>query len=504
MDCVIEFVAVAVLAMQARYFRLLQRVYRNITILADVPTIYTMKTKLILSVLSCTFVLFAAVSCKKETKLDAPVPQVAELASDGFTVEWMPVEGALEYVYVLDEGAEQRTVECSVSFTGLDSGEHAVKVKATATGCIDSDWGEVVADIEEASLTMSLEYVEDGAFNIKFVPSEDVETIRYAVVSAVSMPLAESLLAFEEGTLEGIEETDAVSVPVVRDSIGPYAVYAKGITASGIESETQYSQIMAFGAGLTVERFDLVAMDLTATIHDESLASSGLLVVSKMVLAELGMSIEELTETYASFGMVTPIPDGETGIVALNGYEDYDYIMGVAGFDASGNYVSCGSFSFHSDFADESLPLPGDMTIDVSEITESTARVKYVMGENTRAYYQAVMTVADYNELVEYGATLPDYDNPEDYVRDYVAVYGTTLFADDDYVWPNLLSGTDYVAVGYPMNGNGTFGYGASAKAEFTTAGTAPASVKGQSPVSRKTNVIRPLTLQEIKEVLGK
>ena len=215
-------------------------------------------------------------------------------------------------------------------------------------------------------------------------------------------------------------------------------------------------------------------------------------------------SIEELTETYASFGMVTPIPDGETGIVALNGYEDYDYIMGVAGFDASGNYVSCGSFSFHSDFADESLPLPGDMTIDVSEITESTARVKYVMGENTRAYYQAVMTVADYNELVEYGATLPDYDNPEDYVRDYVAVYGTTLFADDDYVWPNLLSGTDYVAVGYPMNGNGTFGYGASAKAEFTTAGTAPASVKGQSPVSRKTNVIRPLTLQEIKEVLGK
>ena len=178
---------------------------------------------------------------------------------------------------------------------------------------------------------------------------------------------------------------------------------------------------MAFSAGLTVDNFDLVAMDLTATVHDESIASSGLLVVSKSVLGELGMSIEELTEMYASFGMVTPIANGEKGIVALNGYENYDYIMGVAGFDASGNYVTCGSFSFHSDFADENLPLPGEMVIEVSEITESTARVQYIMGENTRAYYQSVMTVADYNDLLAYGASLPDdYDDPEDYVRDYV------------------------------------------------------------------------------------
>lgn len=465
-----------------------------------------MKTKLILSVLVCT-VLSLAMSCKKESKLASPVPQVTSLTSDGFIVEWAPVEGAAEYVYVLDEGTDQSTAECSVTFVGLTPGEHTVKVKAVAAGYVDSDWGDVVADIEDVSFLMSLEYVGNGAFNIDFVPSEDVETIRYAVVSAVSMPLPESRQAFEDGTLEGIEVTDAVSVPVVRDSIGPYAVYARGITATGLESETQYSQIMAFGAGLTVDHFDLVAMDLTATIHDESVASSGLLVVSKSVLAELGMSIEEITETYASFGMITPIPDGETGIVALNGYEDYDYVMGVAGFDASGNFVACGSFSFHSDFADESLPLPGNMTIEVSEITETTARVKYVMGENTRAYYQAVMTVADYNDLVSYGASLPEYDNPEDYVRDYVAVYGATLFADDDYVWPNLLPGTDYVAVGFPMNGNGTFGYGASAKKEFATAGTAAASVSGYGLISRGAEtiaVIRPLGAEEIKAVMGR
>ena len=427
----------------------------------------------IISLLTCGIMLLMSASCQKQSRLASPALEVSEIRADGFTLGWAQIEGATEYVYVLGTESEQRTAECSVSFDGLAPAEYNVKVKATGTGYLDSEWGEITVTIDDASLAMKTTYVSDGCFNIEFTPGEGLSSI--------------------------------TTVSIERDSIGPYAVYAKGITAAGIESGTAYSQIMAFSAGLTVDNFDLVAMDLTATVHDESIASSGLLVVSKSVLGELGMSIEELTEMYASFGMVTPIANGEKGIVALNGYENYDYIMGVAGFDASGNYVTCGSFSFHSDFADENLPLPEEMVIEVSEITESNARVQYIMGENTRAYYQSVMTVADYNDLLAYGASLPDdYDDPEDYVRDYVAVYGTTMFADDDHVWPSLSPGTDYIAVGYPMNGNGTFGYGETAKTEFTTAGTAPASVKGQSPAPRKTNVIRPLTLQEIKEVLGK
>lgn len=465
-----------------------------------------MRTIDIFSFMVCGIALLASASCQKQSQLESPVLEISEIRTDGFTVTWAPVEGASEYVYAMETESEQRTTECSLDFSGLTSGEYNVKVKATGTGYLDSEWGEIAVTIDDASLSMTTTYVSDGCFDIGFTPGEGLSSIKYAVVSAVSRPISESLTAFEEGTLEGIEEItpDIATVSIERDSIGPYAVFAKGITDTGLESETAYSQIMPFGAGLTVDNYDLVAMDLTATIHDESLASSGLLVVSKSVLGELGMTIEEITEMYASIGMVTPIANGEKGIVALNGYEDYDYIMGVAGFDASGNYVTCGSFSFHSGFADENLPLPEEMAIEVSEISESSARIKYTMGANTRAYYQSVMTLADYNDLVNYGSSLPDYDNPEDYVRDYVAVYGTTMFTDDDYVWPDLTAGTEYIAVGYPMNGNGTFGYGETAKAEFTTAGTAPASAKGLSPAQRKNNVIRPLTLEEIKETLGK
>ena len=283
----------------------------------------------IISLLTCGIMLLMSASCQKQSRLASPALEVSEIRADGFTLGWAQIEGATEYVYVLGTESEQRTAECSVSFDGLAPAEYNVKVKATGTGYLDSEWGEITVTIDDASLAMKTTYVSDGCFNIEFTPGEGLSSIRYAVVSAVARPLSESLAAFEDGSLDGIEEItpDITTVSIERDSIGPYAVYAKGITAAGIESGTAYSQIMAFSAGLTVDNFDLVAMDLTATVHDESIASSGLLVVSKSVLGELGMSIEELTEMYASFGMVTPIANGEKGIVALNGYENYAYIM---------------------------------------------------------------------------------------------------------------------------------------------------------------------------------
>lgn len=79
---------------------------------------------------------------------------------------------------------------------------------------------------------------------------------------------------------------------------------------------------------------------------------------------------------------------------------------------------------------------------------------------------------------------------------------------DDDYVWPDLQPGTDYIALGYPMNGNGTLGYGATAKAYFKTTGTAPeeeAGLKGVAPKGAGApKVLRPITAEQLKAVLQK
>ena len=59
--------------------------------------------------------------------------------------------------------------------------------------------------------------------------------------------------------------------------------------------------------------------------------------------------------------------------------------------------------------------------------------------------------------------------------------------------------------MGYPMNGNGTLGYGATAKQEFTTSAGSSSSVKTNSvPAKREVTTIRPVTVGQAREVLSR
>lgn len=470
-----------------------------------------MKKMAILTAVLAVFALLPLASCKKgQPQLASPQLTLSGAGPDWFTISWQPVEGAESYLCSTQEvGSETIVEECEVTFTGMTAGTYTVSVRATGSGYLDSETSNIVVDLEDVSLGMNLSYAGNkGCFDITFTPSEAITEVKYAVTSAVQESLEDLKAAFADGSLKDIQ-TLAVdgadnTVSVARDTIGPYFVLAKGVSESGVESETVTSQIMAASAGFTVDAYDLVAMDLTSTVYDDSQAYSGLLVVSKSVLQDLGMSIDELLEMYAMYGMVPYTEAGTNMTVALNGYENYDYIMGVVGFDSSLMPVSYGSFSFTSGFADESLPLPSPLTIEVSGIGDTQATIKYTMGENTRAYYQMISSLEDYNTLLEIGAGIDGYDKPEDYVRDYAAVYGYTMFADDDYIWTGFEPGTDYVALGFPMNGNGSLGYGEMTVTQFTTTGTATSAVSPASvPAKRGQKVIRPVTLESAREFLN-
>lgn len=472
-----------------------------------------MKMRISIVAIICAVLAFVSLtSCEKEQpQLASPQLSVSEIGPDWFTIGWQPVEGAVSYVCTGNAGSETIVSECSVTFSDLSVGTYTVKVKAVGDGYRDSETSEITVtlELEDVSLGMELEYAgEPGSFDIIFVPSANVAEIRYAITSAVQQPLEDLLSSFADGSLEGIEtyfpEGGNNTLNIARDSIGPYYVFAKGVTASGAESGVASAQIMPTSAGFTIDAYDLVAMDLTSIIYDDSQVCSGLLVVSKLVLQEIGMTIDELLEMYAMYGMVPYTDAGTSMTVALNGYENYDYIMGVVGFDADGMPASYGSFSFTSGFADESLPLPSPLTVEAYEVGSSEAAIRYTMGENTRAYYQMIMPLEEYNSLLDAGAGMDEYDNPEDYVRDYAAVYGYTMFTDDDYVWTGLAPGTDYVALGFPMNGNGSLGYGEMALEEFTTSGTSSAAVSAAGiPDKNGQKVIRPLSAESVREFLN-
>lgn len=113
--------------------------------------------------LLCTGLLvFALTSCDKDentdskaSKLSAPVLNVTEQLSDGFTVSWQAVENASGYSYVFGSEAEKSTTATSVSFTDLEPGTYTVKVKAmsTSTDWTDSDYSTISATIEEGDPT---------------------------------------------------------------------------------------------------------------------------------------------------------------------------------------------------------------------------------------------------------------------------------------------------------------------------------------------------------------
>ena len=115
-----------------------------------------MRTIDIFSFMVCGIALLASASCQKQAQLESPVLEISEIRTDGFTVTWAPVEGASEYVYAMETESEQRTTECSLDFSGLTSGEYNVKVKATGTGYLDSEWGEIAVTIDDASLSMTI------------------------------------------------------------------------------------------------------------------------------------------------------------------------------------------------------------------------------------------------------------------------------------------------------------------------------------------------------------
>lgn len=117
-------------------------------------------------IIYCALFVLAAVaavcSCREKPQPDpetlaAPVPVVdsASLSESSFTVLWEPVENAVSYTYVLDDGAEETVNTTSAVFSGLSAAtEYTVRVKADASDdseeYLDSEWaGIVVTTLEE-------------------------------------------------------------------------------------------------------------------------------------------------------------------------------------------------------------------------------------------------------------------------------------------------------------------------------------------------------------------
>ena len=160
-------------------------------------------------------------------------------------------------------------------------------------------------------------------------------------------------------------------------------------------------------------------------------------------------------------------------LIPLNGSLDFDYWLVCAVMDESGALYSIEKLPVRSPSYTENAP-EATMTIEVGELTPTTARLIHTPDANTVGYYTLIYTRERYEEMLNTARTDPSiaeiYPNPEDYVVYFLRWEGWRWFEREDNIWQELTPGTEYMAVGAPFNVNGfEQGAGRLATAPFTT-----------------------------------
>lgn len=318
---------------------------------------------------------------------------------------------------------------------------------------------------------------------VTFTPNSNSVSFEFAI------GLESDLAAFDDGTLDGIVKVDNGDVKNhtfenLMDG-AEYVVFAAAVNADGVRGATESmlaSTNAASEAEIKVTINNLTIPILDVTFKPNSLCGEDyhVFIVSEEVW---GWMLEEDTyegrlaalQDFIDMGMTTQYSGATTDKLILNGYADYESLLLIMFYDLNGDPIYK-ELEFTSPSLNTSLTLPSPIEMATVSVTETAASISFTPGDNTVGFYYALFTKANYNEVLAAGERRTDGLSVEDHVKEYIAFWGTTSLEAVTDTWTNQPSGTEFVVVAAPFNGNGAdyqYGYGALATYEFSTLGTA-------------------------------
>ncbi len=131
------------------------------------------------------------------------------------------------------------------------------------------------------------------------------------------------------------------------------------------------------------------------------------------------------------------------------------------------------------------------ISISVSEITETTARVICTPNDQTALYYDGLVTVDLFNSV------------PLDTVKSIIMENPNNIhYSIDDWTWPTLLSNTDYYAIAFGQNSEGV--WGADSMVQFTTLGGSSDDSTGVQDIDVPVIVLYPMPCNGHFNIAGK
>lgn len=177
------------------------------------------------SVISMALFSLAVISCDDEPQVEptpdptpdgkvealatpAPAVDQATVTPNSFTVAWPAVQGAIGYLYTVNEGSVQSVAINSVQLTGLNPATtYTVKVKALSGDTsvkLDSDWGTCVATTAEANNAETDHACLNGSnYYLVLLDATSYESIKNNVVADYRPNDTTNFLYVWENTLLG-------------------------------------------------------------------------------------------------------------------------------------------------------------------------------------------------------------------------------------------------------------------------------------------------------------
>lgn len=357
------------------------------------------------------------------------------------------------------------------------------------------------------SLSISVANLTYSGAEVTVTPSE--HTAKFVVGIGDGNSTVEQFLAGEIETVSANGNEPKTVTLQNLDAETDYIVYAQAFNRENTGSDVVSQKVTTpYGPGCDIQ----VSMDntiqayVTYTPNDKCGGVIALAAAASVYydFAEAFGGEQALLETYYMMDMADVVMAGETktSMWAMNGECDYEYLVAAMILNENGEVYDIVHVPFTSPSFDENAP-EATATITLGDVTSTTAQLIYTMGEGTIGYYQSVYSQFDYDELVAYGESIGMTE--EEYIQQYTAFYGYSMFENDDYVWPGFDPDTEYVAVACPFNKNGIEGYGKMTTLKFKTAvADAEGAAAVREFVTKKATTKRALVRKEQLDALKK
>lgn len=410
--------------------------------------------------------------------------------------------------FVFKNGVEvdpNTTVSVTMPYMEEMSDYRMVVAARAANGAYTVAYTNVHTPDFSTSVSIAVENLTYSGADVIVTPSE--HTAKFIVGIGDATSTVEQFLAGEIETVSATgNQPKTVGLQNLDDET-TYIVYAQAFNRENTGSDVVTAKVTTLegpGVDIQVQMDNTIQAYVTYTPNEKCGGVIGLAASASVYydFAEAFGGEQALLETYYMMDMADVIAAGETKTTmwAMNGECDYEYLVAALVLDENGNPYEVVHAPFTSPSFDENAP-EATVTIELGTNDAAGPQLIYTMGEGTVGYYQSVYTQLDYDELVAYGLSIDMTE--EEYIQQYTAFYGYTMFENDDFVWP-LDPDTEYVAVGCPFNKNGIEGYGKMATLKFKTAPAAEEGAAVREFVTKRNTVKRALVRKEQLDALKK